>query len=83
MGIVTYREIAECLGWPDREIGYSDIIALRADPRGWAGYTCAKGSPRVEWGERPLLTFTDPKRSDTGRGGALHALFDGGGKGAR
>jgi Ca-activated chloride channel homolog len=35
-GIATYREMAQCLGWPNREIGYADIVALRTDPRGWA-----------------------------------------------
>jgi Ca-activated chloride channel family protein len=63
VGIVTYREMAECLGWPDREIGYADIIALRDDPRGWSAYPCS----RAEWGERPLVAFTDPSTSDTGR----------------
>ena len=28
IGIVTDREMAECLGWPQKEIGYADIIAL-------------------------------------------------------
>ena len=26
VGIVTYREIAECLGWPNREIGYASAM---------------------------------------------------------
>lgn len=63
IGIVTYQEMAECLGWPDKEIGYADIIALRNDPLGWSGYTCAK----AEWGQRPLVAFTDPTTSSTGR----------------
>jgi Ca-activated chloride channel family protein len=63
IGIVTYREMAECLGWPDREIGYADIVALRNDPRGWASYSCAK----AEWGQRPLVAYTDPTTSSTGR----------------
>ena len=64
IGIVTYREMAECLGWPDREIGYADILALRADPDGWKAYSdCA----RTEWGRRPLLAFTNPRTSTTGR----------------
>jgi Ca-activated chloride channel family protein len=63
VGIVTYREMAECLGWPERELGYADIIELRNDPRGWGRYACAK----AEWGERPLVAFTDPSTSDTGR----------------
>jgi Ca-activated chloride channel family protein len=63
IGIVTYQEMAECLGWPDREIGYADIIALRNDPLGWGSYSCAK----AEWGQRPLVAYTDPTTSSTGR----------------
>ena len=70
IGIVTYEEMARCLGWPEKEIGYADILALRADPKGWASYPCA----RAEWGQRPLLAFTDPTTSSTGR--SLHlALY--------
>lgn len=70
IGIITYRDMAECLGWPQKEIGYQDIIELRADPQGWAKYPCAKPS----WGERPLVAFTDPKTSSTGRS-VLLALY--------
>jgi Ca-activated chloride channel family protein len=63
IGIVTYRDMAECLGWPNKEIGYADIIALRNDPQGWARYPNA----RAEWGQRPLVAFTDPTTSTTGR----------------
>ena len=70
IGIVTYEEMARCLGWPDKEIGYADIIALRNDPLGWESYPCAKG----EWGQRPLVAFTDPTTSSTGRS-LLLALY--------
>jgi Ca-activated chloride channel family protein len=70
VGIVTYQDMAECLGWPDKEIGYGDIIALRRDPRGWASYPCAK----AEWGQRPLVAYTDPITSSTGRN-VLLALY--------
>ena len=71
IGIVTYEEMARCLGWPEKEIGFADIIDLKNDPRGWASYpSCAKS----EWGQRPLLAFTDPTTSSTGR--SLHlALY--------
>ena len=70
IGIVTHREMAECLGWPQKKIGFADIIALRNDPQGWASYPCA----RAEWGQKPLLAFTDPTTSSTGR--SLHlALY--------
>jgi Ca-activated chloride channel homolog len=70
IGIVTYRDMAECLGWPNKEIGYADIIALREDPRGWASQPCAK----AEWGQRPLVGFTDPASSTTGRS-VLYTLY--------
>jgi Ca-activated chloride channel family protein len=63
VGIATFREMAECLGWPQKEIGYSDILALRADPEGWSKYPCAK----AEWGRQPLIAYTDPTTSTTGR----------------
>ena len=70
IGIVTYEEMAKCLGWPEKQIGFEDIIALRDDDLGWARYPCA----RAEWGQRPLLAFTDPTTSSTGR--SLHlALY--------
>lgn len=64
LGIVTYRAMAECLGWPAKDIGYADIVALRADPRGWAAHP---GCAAVEWGRRPLLAFTNPGTSTSGR----------------
>jgi Ca-activated chloride channel family protein len=64
LGIVTYRAMAECLGWPDEEIGYEEILALRGDPRGWERYgTCAE----TEWGREPRLAFTNPNTSTSGR----------------
>lgn len=55
--------MAEALGWPNAEIGWSDVLALARDPRGWA----ARGHP--EWG-RFRLGKTDPRISTSG----LHAL---------
>ena len=75
IGIVTYEVMARCLGWPNRPIGFEEIIALRDDPLGWGGYTCANETlPDEDWGQRPLLAFTDPTTSSTGR--SLHlALY--------
>jgi Ca-activated chloride channel homolog len=70
IGIVTYREMAEALGWPNKQIGYADIIALRNDPRGWSSYPGAK----AEWGQKPLVGFTDPITSTTGRS-VLFSLY--------
>ena len=61
--VFTYREMAECLGWPQQPVGWADIIALAESPQGWAA--CPKA--RVEWGRRPLVAFTDPVVSSTAR----------------
>lgn len=70
VGIVMLREMARCLGWPNQEIGIADIVALREDPRGWTSCPTAK----TEWGQRPLLGFTDPDSSSTARS-MLYALY--------
>ena len=70
VGVVTYRDMAECLGWPTKEIGLSDIISLRNHPDGWASYPCAK----AEWGKTPLVSYTNPRKSSTGRS-VLYALY--------
>ncbi len=68
--IAMYEEMARCLGWPAKELGWSDIIALAQSPDGWAAYPCAK----AEWGKKPLLAWTDPSVSSTARS-ALFATF--------
>jgi Ca-activated chloride channel family protein len=61
--IAMPRPMAEALGWPDRPIGWQDILDLARDPRGWARH----GHP--EWG--PFrLGKTNPTVSTSG----LHAL---------
>jgi Ca-activated chloride channel family protein len=34
--IAMPQPMAEALGWPDKPIGYADILALATDPNGWA-----------------------------------------------
>ena len=70
IGIVTSREMAQCLGWPQREIGFADIEALATDTLGWSRYACA----RPEWGREALIAFTYPSRSSTARS-VLYALY--------
>lgn len=55
--------MAEALGWPDRAIGWSDVVALARDPAGWG----ALGHP--EWGHF-RMGKTNPTISTSG----LHAL---------
>ncbi len=70
IGIVTSREMAECLGWPQKEIGFADVIDLATDPRGWTRYGCA----RAEWGREALIAYTYPTRSSTARS-VLYTLY--------
>jgi Ca-activated chloride channel family protein len=45
LGFAMWRPMAETLGWPDAPIGWDTIVALAADPNGWATYG------RPEWGQ--------------------------------
>src|SRR5215211_1862889 len=56
--IAMPKTMAQALGWPDQPIGYSDILALVTDPRGWG----AKGQ---EWGAFKLGK-TNPNFSTSG-----------------
>ena len=47
--ILTYRGMAECLGWPEQPVGWADIIALAESPEGWSACPTA----RPEWGVKP------------------------------
>jgi Ca-activated chloride channel homolog len=56
--------MAKALGWPDKPIGWSDILTLARSSTGWADY----GHP--EWGQFKLGK-TNPNYSTSG----LHALI--------
>lgn len=58
------RPMAEALGWPDRPLGFTDLVAIGVDPAGWGRL----GHP--EWGML-RLGKTNPLISTTG----LHALI--------
>jgi Ca-activated chloride channel family protein len=59
LGIAMWRPMAEALGWPDRPIGWSTIVALAGNPDGWRAY----GHP--EWG-RFRLGYPHPVYSNVG-----------------
>ncbi len=62
--IAMPRPMAEALGWPGTQLGWSDILAMATNPEGWG----AVGHP--EWG--PFrLGKTNPEFSTSG----LHALI--------
>ena len=53
------RPMAEAMGWPEADIGWSDILALASDPEGWGSL----GHP--EWGDF-RLGKTNPNFSTSG-----------------
>jgi Ca-activated chloride channel family protein len=62
--IAMPEPMARALGWPDRDISWSEIFKLAQDPQGWA----SRGHP--EW-DPPKLGKTNPHFSTSG----LHALI--------
>jgi Ca-activated chloride channel family protein len=68
MVLAMPKPMAEALGWPDKPIGWSDVLGLVKNPQGWA----AAGHP--EWG-----TFrfgkTNPHISTTGLNVTIGAYF--------
>jgi Ca-activated chloride channel homolog len=62
------KPMAEALGWPDKPIGWSDVLALTTDPKGWG----AKGQP--QWGQF-RLGKTNPHFSTSGLNATVGAYF--------
>jgi Ca-activated chloride channel homolog len=62
------RPMAEALGWPDAEIGWSDLIELSQDPAGWGSIS------HPEWG-RFKLGKTNPEFSTSGLNATVAAYF--------
>jgi len=57
--IAMWKPMAEALGWPNKRLGWSDVLELARDSRGWA----AHGHP--EWG--PFrFGHTSPESSNSG-----------------
>ncbi|HET7088847.1 MAG TPA: VWA domain-containing protein [Anaerolineae bacterium] len=59
IGIGMWKPMAEAMGWPDKPIGWDQIVQLAADPQGWARYDHA------EWGQFKF-GHTHPRYSNTG-----------------
>jgi Ca-activated chloride channel homolog len=66
--IAMPEPMARALGWPDRPIGWGDLLALAGDPGGWARY----GHP--EWGQF-RLGKTDPDLSTSGLNALVGTYF--------
>jgi len=56
--IAMWKPMAEAMGWPNRPIGWKDMLELTNDPQGWGRF----GHP--EWG-RFSWGHTDPEISTT------------------
>jgi Ca-activated chloride channel homolog len=57
--IAIWKPMAEALGWPDKPIGWADVLKLARDPKGWE----ALGHP--EWGSFKF-GHTHPEYSNSG-----------------
>lgn len=66
--IAMPQPMAEALGWPEKEIGWSDLVGLATNPAGWG----ANGHP--EWG-RFKLGKTNPSLSTSGLNATVAAFF--------
>ena len=62
------KPMAEALGWPGKPLGWSDVLSLINDPKGWG----AVGHP--EWG-RFKLGKTNPHLSTSGLNVTVGAYF--------
>jgi Ca-activated chloride channel homolog len=57
--IAMWKPMAQALGWPEKAVGWSDVLALSKDPKGWA----SKG--HAEWGSFKF-GHTHPTFSNSG-----------------
>ena len=62
------KPMAEALGWPDKQLGWSDILSLAKDPNGWG----SKG--HAEWGAFKLGK-TNPNFSTSGLNATIATYF--------
>ncbi len=68
--VAMWKPMAEALGWPQKAIGWSDLLKVNADPKGWG----ALGHP--EWG-RFKLGHTHPEFSNSGLQAVLAEAYAG------
>ncbi|MCT9928925.1 substrate-binding and VWA domain-containing protein [Planotetraspora sp. A-T 1434] len=66
--IAMPKPMAEAIGWPKKKVGWSDVLDLANDPKGWGRY----GHP--EWGKF-RLGKTNPNLSTSGLNATIGAYF--------
>jgi len=71
--IAMWKPMAEAIGWGKGPVGWSNVLALARDPKGWA----AHGHP--EWGAFKL-GHTHPETSNSGVAALLAEVYAGAGK---
>ena len=71
--LAMWKPMAQALGWPDKPIGLSDVLALNKNPQGWG----AVGHP--EWGQFKYA-HTNPEVSSTGLSTVAAEFYAGAGK---
>lgn len=70
--IAMWKPMAEALGWPSKALGWSDILKIGGDARGWGALD------RPEWGELKL-GHTHPEYSNSGLLSVLAIAYAGAG----
>lgn len=71
--IAMWKPMANALGWPQKALGWSDILTLAKNPKGWAAY----GHP--EWGQF-RFGHTHPESSNSGLISVLAEVYAATGK---
>jgi Ca-activated chloride channel family protein len=71
--IAMWKPMAEALGWPTKDIGWSDILKVSKDPQGWGSLGHA------EWGAFKL-GHTHPEYSNSGLLAVLAEAYAAAGK---
>jgi len=62
------RPMAQALGWPDKALGWGDLLALSRNPAGWGAYK------HPEWGKF-TLGKTNPNFSTSGLNATIGTYF--------
>ena len=71
--LAMWEPLARTLGWPDKPIGWADVLRLAEDPRGWEAYG------RPEYGTFKLV-HTNPSASTSGLEAVTASYFAATGK---
>lgn len=71
--IAIWKPMAQALGWPDKDVGWADLLKVSASGQGWSSF----GHP--EWGDFKL-SHTHPGLSNSGLLAVLAEIYAGAGK---